>query len=74
MKKLAVSFKKRINHHESIPKLRADRKYGEDIEYNIDHETEKKIKHLTFFNNLKNTWSLSDGSDHNYNNLVVQNF
>jgi len=55
MKELAVYFKKRMKDQEIIPKLWADRNYGEEVEYNIDHEIEnRKLKLINCLNNIKN--------------------
>ena len=42
MKELAVYFKKRMKDQDTIPKLWTDRNYGEDIDYNVDHEIENR--------------------------------
>ena len=77
MKELAVYFKKRMKDQETIPKLWADRNYGEDVEYNIDHEIEnRKMKLLTCLNNLNNkkTNYYSNNIENIPNESAVQNF
>jgi len=69
MKELAVYFKKRMKDQETIPKLWADRNYGEDVEYNIDHEIEnRKIKLLSSLHSIKNGLN-----NRNINNLPYKN-
>lgn len=54
MKELAVYFKKRMKDQDTIPKLWTDRNYGEDIDYNVDHEIENRKSKLSgFLNNLE---------------------
>jgi hypothetical protein len=73
MKELAVYFKKRMKDQETIPKLWADRNYGEEVEYNIDHEIEnRKIKLLACLNNLKNNNNITNNK--NQNQIALQNF
>ena len=52
MKELAFYFKKRMKEHETIPKLWLERNYGEEVEYNIEHEIEnRKNKLKSYLNN-----------------------
>lgn len=75
MKELAVYFKKRMKDQEIIPKLWADRNYGEEIEYNIDHEIEnRKMKLSACLNNLKNNnINLSNNNDLNHSAPQILN-
>lgn len=56
MKELAVYFKKRMKDQDTIPRLWADRNYGEYVEYNVDHEIEnRKAKLVGILNSLEKT-------------------
>lgn len=54
MKELAVYFKKRMKEQESIPRLWVDRNYGEDVEFNADHEIEsRRTKLQNYLNHIQ---------------------
>jgi SNF2 family DNA or RNA helicase len=54
MKELGLYFKKRMKDQEIIPRLFADRNYGEEIEYNADTEVEnRKLKLANYLSHIK---------------------
>jgi len=65
MKELAVYFKKRMKDQETIPKLWTDHNYGEDVEYNIEHEIEnRKMKLVACLNKLNNNNNIKNQFNH----------
>jgi ATP-dependent helicase STH1/SNF2 len=67
MKELAFYFKKRMKEHENVPKLWVERNYGEEIEYNIEHEIENRK------NKLKSYIEKADFLDaQNNNNMNIE--